>query len=68
MLAVQFPVALRAPDEQIGEGSDDVCEEDDEDPDDFGISLVRFFAGAIDEYPEPEDECEERKEADQNED
>lgn len=47
--------SLRSSDEQVDESSDQVAQEDDQDPDDLVVSFGWFFGCAVNEHPDPED-------------
>ena len=58
----ELPHALRTTNEKIKQGAQKVCENNDEDPDKFGVALIRFLGGAVDQHPNPQD-CAEKADA-----
>jgi hypothetical protein len=50
-------LALGPSDEEVEECTKDIGEDDDDDPDDFGVSLIRFLPHAVDQHYQPEEKC-----------
>jgi hypothetical protein len=52
-LIVETLQALPPLNEKVNDRANKVCKDDNDDPDYFGVALVRFFGSAIDQHPQP---------------
>jgi hypothetical protein len=55
-----IPQTAGSPHQPVDQGTDYVRENDDQDPDEFIVALVRFFGGAIDQRPQPENKPDQK--------
>jgi hypothetical protein len=52
-------VALWSLNQKVDHGANEVCEHNDNDPNDLGVALIRFVNGAVYQHPQPKNEPKE---------